>query len=263
LPHSPSLTGLTDIGRTRKRNEDSLSLLPNIGVAVVADGMGGHPGGDVASRIAAETAARLLGEAQERDSADTEVREQLREAMAESFVMAHQEIRARGTVEPELEGMGTTLTAMVVHARSDTYVLGNVGDSRAYLYRCGKLTQLTRDDTWVQDQVDNERITIEAARKHPYSHLLTQCLGLEEPPIPQILDGRVEVGDTYLLCSDGLVGMLEDFEVERILEKELSANGDAGPDAPSSAVKALVDAANSGGGYDNITAALIRIDAHS
>jgi len=260
---SHSVTGLTDIGRSRKRNEDSLSLLPSVGVAVVADGMGGHPGGDVASRIAAETATRLLEAAHEENPPTTAVEEHLRAAMAECVIAAHDEIRAHAAREPELEGMGTTLTAMIVHAETGMYVLGHVGDSRAYLYRNGVLKQLTRDHTWVQDRVEKGDIRPEAARKHPFGHMLTQCLGLEDRPVPQILDDHVKGGDAYLLCSDGLVGMLEDSELEAILADQLASNGPGGPVDPLATVQALLDAANAAGGHDNITAALVRIDSDS
>lgn len=230
-------------------------MAPEQGVAVVADGMGGHPGGDVASRIAAETAAKVLREAVGAGLVgDSETH--LRAAMARSVVAAHDAIRAHGRDDPELAGMGTTLTAMIVDAPAARYVLGHVGDSRAYLFRDERLTQLTRDDTWVQERVEASQLTPEQARRHPFGHLLTQCLGLDDPPIPHILGGRVEAGDAFLLCTDGLVGMLEDEEMERILAEHLAPN--AGPHDAEAPVRALLDAANEAGGYDNITAALLR-----
>ena len=128
------------------------------------------------------------------------------------------------------------------------------------LFRAGRLTQLTRDDTWVQDQVEARRLTAEQARHHPFGHLLTQCLGLDEEPIPQVLSGTAEPGDTYLLCTDGLVGMISDGELAAILSEQL----DVGPSADEAEddlkpVRALVQAANGVGGRDNITAALVRI----
>ena len=256
VPNPPSVVGLSDIGKARTRNEDSLCLLPELGVAVVADGMGGHPGGDIASRIAAEASASVLADARKSARAD-DAPTSLRQAMARSVAAAHDRIRWYGLEEPELNGMGTTLTALVVDVDSATYVLGHVGDSRAYLFRGGELTQLTRDDTWVQERVDADQLTPEQARNHPFGHLLTQCLGLEEPPIPHIIDGSVAAGDTYLLCTDGLVGMLADGELRRILNDQLAGNGVSDPaDAP---VRALLDAANAAGGYDNITAALVRV----
>jgi PPM family protein phosphatase len=256
VPNTPLVVGLTDVGQTRTRNEDSLSLIPSLGVAVVADGMGGHPGGNVASRIAAQTAAQVLQEELEGSSPD-DPPTRMGAAMTRSVFRAHEEIRAHGAKEPELDGMGTTITALAVDASSDAYVLGHVGDSRAYLFRDGKLTQLTRDDTWVQERVDLDQLTAEQARRHPFAHLLTQCLGLEETPEPHIMHGSVRIGDVYLLCSDGLVGMLEDAQLADILAEKLGANGTPGGGEP--AVQALLDAANAAGGYDNITAVLVTI----
>ena len=252
------MLGLSDVGRTRTRNEDSLSLVPEHGVAVVADGMGGHPGGDVASRIAAETAAKVLTEelgASPPTHHDAPTR--LSSAMRRSVIKAHQEIRAKGELEPRLEGMGTTITALAVDPEADVFVLGHVGDSRAYRFRDGKLTQLTRDDTWVQERVEANVLTLEQARRHPFSHLLTQCLGLEDAPTPHIVHGSVEIGDAYLLCTDGLVGMVDDPELEQILAHELGKNGASAPG--EAALRALLDAANEAGGYDNITAVLLTI----
>jgi PPM family protein phosphatase len=251
----PIVTGLSDIGRIRSRNEDSIALLPDLGVAVVADGMGGHPGGDVASRIAAQTTALELqdsvGPAIHRDQ---DVVSQVRTAMAESVGAAHEAIRAEGKTDPELEGMGTTVTALVVDLPTATYVIGHVGDSRAYLLRNDALTQITRDDTWVQDRVDNGEFSQEQADRHPFGHILTQCVGLEDTPTIHVMDGRTEAGDVYLLCSDGLVGVLNDDVIADLLRSAFAS----GPsdEAARSAATALVASANEAGGYDNITVAL-------
>lgn len=253
MPHLSTVVGFSDVGRARSRNEDSLCLLPALGVAVVADGMGGHPGGDVASRLAAETASKILEDQLPRGRDAQEV-------MLRSVLGAHEAIRAEGARKPDLDGMGTTLTALAVDPVSDTFVLGHVGDSRAYRYRAGTLTQLTKDDTWVQERIDAQQLTPEQARRHPFSHLLTQCLGLEDTPVPHVFQGPVEVGDVYLLCTDGLVGMVEDQELAEILRHEIGANGDSGSAAHQEpAVRALVEAANEAGGYDNITAVLVTI----
>lgn len=230
---------------------------------MVADGMGGHPGGHVASKIAAETAAGVLQEELGDglgEAPDPSVR--LGEAMLRSVLRAHEAIRTEGTREPELDGMGTTITALALDSESDAFVLGHVGDSRAYRFRKGKLTQLTRDDTWVQERVDAQQMSTEQARRHPFSHLLTQCLGLEDEPVPHISHGSVEVGDVYLLCTDGLVGMLDDPQLMEILEREMGGNvAPTGGEQNEPVLRALVDAANEAGGYDNITAVLITIGA--
>jgi protein phosphatase len=227
------------------------------GIAVVADGMGGHPGGDVASRIAADTAVRVLGEELDRASRPGEGRpERLSAAMHSSVLSAHEAIRARGRAEPELDGMGTTITAIAVDAGSGLFVLGNVGDSRGYRFRAGELTRLTKDDTWVQERIDARQLTPEQARRHPFAHLLTQCLGLEDAPKPRITQGSIQPGDAYLLCTDGLVGMIDEVRL-----MELMANSMRQPSAASSdeTLRSLIDAANAAGGFDNITAVLVTI----
>ena len=253
MPENIVIAGRSDVGQLRRRNEDSFAVFPELGVAVVADGMGGHPGGDVASRIAAETAAGTLAEAvRGRSGTDDDFVDAFRRIMREAVLGAHAAIREEGRANPELDGMGTTLTAMVVDA-DRRWVVGHVGDSRAYRLRDGELHQLTRDDTWVQDQIDQGAMKPESARLSPYAHLLTQCVGLEDEPTPQLLDGHAVPGDVFLLCTDGLVGMLEDGRVAEILRKD---GGDGPPHGP---LDALVEAANEAGGHDNITATLVRV----
>jgi len=146
--------------------------------------------------------------------------------------------------------MGTTLTAMATDAETGAWVIGHVGDSRAYRFADGDLQQLTRDDTWVQERIDRGEMRPESARLSPYAHLLTQCLGLEEEPTIRLLDGRARPGERYLLCTDGLVGMLDDEQVAAILSE---AEGDDGTEA----LCRLIDEANDAGGHDNITAAIL------
>ncbi|MDX1645784.1 MAG: protein phosphatase 2C domain-containing protein [Longimicrobiales bacterium] len=261
MPKNIAIAGDSDVGLLRRRNEDSFAVSAELGIAVVADGMGGHPGGDVASRLAAENAARVLSEAAtdsgaggEEEGADHFV-ERFRSVMGDAVMEAHRAIRSKGEVQPELDGMGTTLTAMIVDRASGAWVIGHVGDSRVYRLREGSLEQLTRDDTWVQDQVDRGAMQPENARHSPYAHLLTQCVGLADPPAPQLLHGVGEAGEVYLLCTDGLVGMLDDGRVASIL-----ANGTDPSSSPEQPLQALIEAANEAGGHDNITAALVKLE---
>lgn len=260
MPPSIAVAGLSDVGQVRRRNEDSFTVIPDMGIAVVADGMGGHPGGDVASKVAAEaTATRLaeavtghrngskrLGEGPSPSTSDHDVFvERFRPVMTEAVLAAHRAIRDEAAAQPSLDGMGTTLTAMVMSPESGAWVIGHVGDSRAYLFRQGTLSQLTRDDTWIQDQIEHGVMQPESAKLSPYAHLLTQCVGLEDAPTPHVLNGLAQEGDVYLLCTDGLVGMVDDARVTEIL----------GEKAP---LERLVAEANEAGGQDNITAALVR-----
>ncbi len=247
LVKSILVQGASDIGRVRRRNEDSFALSAEHGLAVVADGMGGHPGGDIASQVAARTALETLVDAIG-DGNEATFREHATTHMERAIISAHGSIRSRGEAEPRLDGMGTTLTVMVAQRDGGHWAIGHVGDSRVYLFRDGVLVQLTRDDTWVQQQIDNEIMKPEQARRSAYAHLLTQCVGLEETPTPQVLTGEGQPGDCYLLCTDGLVGMLSDEEITRMLAA----------DAPGESILAqLLEAANDAGGHDNITAALV------
>jgi serine/threonine protein phosphatase PrpC len=252
-----TVNGLSDIGRVRNRNEDCLALVPELGAAVIADGMGGHPGGHVASRIAAETAAAHLGTLLpiEHPVEPDAVSAHLSQAMAEAVMWAHGAVRSEGSRDPVLDGMGTTLTAIAIDTPTGVFAIGHVGDSRVYRLRGGTLRQLTRDDTWVQQRVDASELTVDQAKRHPFGHMLTQCVGLPESPSPQILTGHVEPDDAYLLCTDGLTGMLDDDRLCAILSDAAADMGEG--DRSGRALRALIEQANEAGGYDNITAALI------
>ena len=251
-----SLAGLSDIGRIRRRNEDSLVLSAESGIAVVADGMGGHPGGDVASRAASNAAfeelSRLRAVPTTQSSAPP-----LDLAMSRVVLLAHAVVQDRSAQDAALAGMGTTLTAFAATVEDGTWVIGHAGDSRAYLLRHGSFRQLTRDDTWVQQRVDAAELTPAQARRHPFGHILTQCLGLEDPPEPQVLTGRLQPGDLFLLCTDGLAGMLEDEVIADALRAH--AQGAAHAADLEGAARTLVEMARERGGYDNITVALVAV----
>ena len=231
--------GLTDQGRVRARNEDALLQRPERGLFAVADGMGGHAGGDVASRIAVDVLDEHLLAAG-RTSGPDEIEAAIR--------AAHEAILRAARAESELEGMGTTLTTLLVH--HDGCAIGHVGDSRAYRLRGGALEQLTRDQTWVQDQIDAGVLTPEQARRHPYSAMITCALGIADVELDvQLPDPGCEAGDLFLLCSDGLTARLDDRDIAELLV----------PDDLDGTARALVDAANAAGGPDNITVVLVRI----
>jgi protein phosphatase len=246
-----TISGLTDIGQKRSRNEDSLEIRSEFGIAVVADGMGGHPHGDLASSLATETVTAKLQEFAQSDSGSS----RSMDAMAKALLSAHEVIRTNIEENPELDGMGTTVVSMLIGPSSESYTLGHAGDSRAYRLRDGELTQLTTDDTWVQERLDANHLTAEQASGHPLGHMITQCLGLENRPDPHVSEGSLIAGDIYVLCSDGLTGVLTDENIAEILQGKFGPNPDS-QDAEA-AVKDIVDAANHAGGHDNITAALV------
>jgi protein phosphatase len=238
--------GLTDRGQRRARNEDAYLIAAAVHLDVVADGMGGHRAGDVASALAIDEMRRCL--VKESSGAP------LGERMAEAVIRADRRIREQAASDATREGMGTTVTALAVDPEEERTVIVHVGDSRAYLLRDGRLSQLTRDHTWVQDQVDAGALTPAEARRHPYSSVLTQAAGVGDEIVPQVLRAAAVPGDVYLLCTDGLTNMLSDVAIERILEDTMHAGLDA-------AARALVAAANDRGGVDNITAVLLRVES--
>jgi protein phosphatase len=219
-------------------------MLPANGLFIVADGMGGHAAGEVASEMAVQMIARGLEGVVGQTDADAAHR--MRLAIHE----ANSAIFQRTVDEPEKRGMGTTATAMVING--PRYLLGQVGDSRAYLLREGQLLQLTKDHSYVQEQVDAGYLTPDQARTHPYSNVITRCVGANSDVVPDIYVGTLRGGDMFLLASDGLTGMLEDHELLGILNSN---------DAPAQVVDSLVTEANRRGGLDNITVIIVRIDA--
>ena len=227
----------TDIGRSRERNEDS--FLVKEPMFAVADGMGGHRGGDVASALTLETM-------QGTDvSADGPLA-----GLVEEIKAANRAVLERGSADTALRGMGTTITAIVIDG--GTAYLGHVGDSRAYLLRDGALQQLTEDHTLVQRMVREGKLTPEQAERHPQRSILTRALGVDDDVEPYELTFDLHEGDRLLICSDGLTGMVRDDEIQRILESE--------PDPQAAAERLVETAALEGlGGDDNIT--VIVIDA--
>jgi protein phosphatase len=223
----------TDIGRVREKNEDS--YLVEEPLFAVADGMGGHKGGDVASQLALET---IEGE----PAADLAKR--LRDANAAVF--------ERSQSDRSVSGMGTTVTAVVVDGTSALFA--HVGDSRAYLLRAGDLRQLTDDHTLVARMVKSGEITEAEAEVHPHRSVLTRALGTEPDVIVDEFDVALTDGDRLLLCSDGLTGMVTEEQIVAILS--------AAPD-PQDAANRLVRAANRAGGVDNITVVVIDLQSEA
>jgi len=236
--------GRTDVGIIRSGNEDSYLMVPDRGIFVVADGMGGHAAGEVASEMAVRFVARDLGSL--KGLSDDQVAERMRVSVR----TANSAIFQRTLTEHDKRGMGTTVTALVLY---DTrFLIGQVGDSRCYLLRDGKLTQITKDHSYVQEQVDAGYLTPEQARSHPYSNVITRCVGANSDVMPDVYVGAVRPKDVFLLASDGLTGMLEDHQLAEVLHADRM---------PQEQVDALVAEANRHGGLDNITAIIVRIDS--
>ena len=231
--------GATHVGRVRKGNEDAFRLDAEKGIFLVADGMGGHAAGEVASRLAADATLRILSDATL----------PWPERLESAFRSAHQDIVECCAGDPETEGMGTTLTVALL-LRDGTLHLGHIGDSRAYLLTGEQLRQLTHDHTWVQKEIDGGRVPLEEAKSHPLSHILTRVLTSDEPGKPDISTTSVRPGDVVLLCTDGLHNMVDGPALLDFLMR----TGD-----PAETCKRLITAANRAGGFDNSTVIVIRI----
>lgn len=237
--------GTSDTGRVRPGNEDAFLVDAPRGIFLVADGMGGHAAGEIASRLATEAAGETLARAV--DGAGSG--EALTAALQEAFSLAHERIARCCADQPRTHGMGTTLTVCVLTPEGSCWI-GHVGDSRAYLLRNGHLEQLTVDHTWVQREVDAGRLSPDAVRRHPLAHILTRVLIADVREEPDLLAPAIQPADLLLLASDGLTGMLEDAEIARILTQ---------PHPLRKLTATLVREANARGGVDNITAVLVRI----
>jgi len=237
--------GETDVGRERDRNEDAFLCLSDCGLFLVADGMGGETAGDEASRLAVETLQEVLTP-ERLSAADRSLEETLREALEaanEAVLDAARSLVGRAR-------MGTTAALAVV--REGVVHISHVGDSRVYLIRDGKAVSLTRDHSTVMALVDAGHLTLEQARTHPLRNELTQCLGVNERVNPDYCALRLRPGDRILLCTDGLWDMVSDEDLARIVTQH--------PE-PHDAVQTLITAANEAGGYDNITAIVIAVEA--
>jgi protein phosphatase len=228
----------TDVGRMRKNNEDSyLSAKP---VAAVADGMGGHSAGEVASAIAIEELA-ALGERGPWEN-ETAATDDLKQAI----LRANRRIREMAASDRKLNGMGTTLVALLEDG--DMVHVANVGDSRGYLLRQGELSQVTVDHSLVQELVDDGRLSPEDAERHPQRSVITRALGIDPEVEFDLFTYKLQVGDRLLLCSDGLSDVVEPTQIRNVLLRVRS---------PQKAARQLVTVANEQGGPDNITVIVV------
>ena len=239
--------GRSEIGLVRTTNQDAFVTIDSLGLWAVADGMGGHVGGDVAAQLAIASikANAELSSATLRQGHTTPP-----QFLTELITQAHLAIMGRAQLEPRLKGMGTTLVMLLIHS-SDTPEahVAHLGDSRAYRFRSGTLTPLTRDHTLIEKYLARGILTEKAARTHPERHVLTRALGMSAPMKPSISSSPLETEDLLLLCSDGLTKMLEDDDIRHIMA---DAKGD-----PIRACDNLIDASLEHGGTDNVTVVVI------
>jgi serine/threonine protein phosphatase PrpC len=236
----------TDVGMIRSGNEDHFSVKAapsgDRGLFIVADGMGGHAAGEVASEMAVQVIELELGGVNDLDDRATA------ERVADALRKANRNIHDRTITEVDKQGMGTTASVLLLSGTK--YLIGQVGDSRVYLLRDGALQQITKDHSYVQEQVDAGFLTPEQARYHPYSNVITRCVGASSDVVPDIYEGEVRVGDIFLVASDGLTGMVDDRRLQVLLMSRAE---------PDRKVHALISEANGRGGLDNITAIVVQV----
>ncbi len=245
----------TDVGVKRRFNQDNFCTNEELGLFVVADGMGGHAAGEVASRIAVEEIVRVLSNA--RDDEDWTWPDSFDMTMSLAanklkfaIHVANEKIRNATLERAEYGGMGTTIVAAMIIG--DSCSIAHVGDSRAYLVREGQIRPLTSDHSWVNDQMKQGFLTAEHARNHPFRNVITQALGSGADPQVDLMELPLKHGDLLLLCSDGLNSMLTDNEILGLIRE-------GGPAALDELTMNLIEAAKRRGGDDNITVALIDI----
>jgi PPM family protein phosphatase len=246
--------GLTDVGRKRDHNEDSFLVDEDLGLFIVADGMGGHAGGGTASRLAVETVQAAMREARAA-TPDLLSREgpleqsPAREALREAVERACRSIYRAAQGDPNLAGMGTTVTAAAVAGRHA--FVAHVGDSRCYLVRGGHIYQVSEDHSLVNEQLKAGAITADEAKSSRFKNIITRSVGFEEEVAVDLMGVDVEPGDRLVLCCDGLSNHAEDEEILHIVS---SATFEEAP-------RRLVDLANDRGGDDNITVIVVEVAA--
>lgn len=243
----------TDTGLVRAHNEDSIALSPECGLAILADGMGGYNAGEVASSIATSTLKESVEQQIQSHgwNARANLSKFIQHLLVGSVERANNAILDAARAEPQFSGMGTTVVAAFFH--HDKMTVAHVGDSRLYRLRRGVLTLMTRDHSLLQEQIDAGMIDAEMARFSPNRNLITRAVGVDYTINVEIHDHQTQVGDTYLLCSDGLSDMLSMQEIAEILNKtasDLELTCDA-----------LVARANRNGGRDNTSVILVTVQS--
>ena len=240
-------TGLSHQGQVRASNQDALAIDNERGLWVVADGMGGYTGGEVASELAVSTIVNYM---RNTPAASTHGEDHRAKILSEAVSAAKIAIQARIAKEPDLQSMGTTVVAAwFIPDPKPSMAIAHVGDSRAYQIRSGQMMALTTDHSLVQQLVTEGHITLEQAQDHPKKNVIVRALGLNFPSAPDIAVHPLEPDDIILLCTDGLTKMLPDPEILAII-LELK-------NLPQEACQRLIDQANSAGGLDNTTVLLV------
>ena len=239
--------GRSETGLVRTSNQDTFAVIDHTGMWAVADGMGGHAGGAIAAQTAISTvqAQAAFWQEQLRSGSASPI-----DVLTALINRAHEAILDRARSQPKLKGMGTTLVLLaVIPDQTSMAYVAHVGDSRAYRFRAGALTPLTKDHSLIEKYLERGILTPETAKTHPERHVLTRALGVSAAAAPTIAGCAMQEDDLVMLCSDGLTKMLEDQDIQRIL-----CDGDL---SPANACDRLIAAALDRGGDDNVTVVVV------
>ncbi len=234
--------GKTDIGLRRQNNEDVFMVSPEHDFCLAADGMGGAAAGEVASKIFAETTLDIFSAQQNRSEKDTLYRVQ------KAFNSANEKILEHIVAHPDHKGMGCTAELLAFF--EENFILGHIGDSRTYRLRNGELEQLTEDHTLVQQQLREGLISPDEIKNHPMRHVIFRAVGIREEMTIDLLQGKTQPADLFLLCSDGLTDMIEDDQILDVLCADTDFNHKT---------ETLIESAKVAGGLDNITVVLAAV----
>jgi PPM family protein phosphatase len=245
--------GLSDVGLTRVHNEDYFEIDPEHRLYIVADGMGGHSHGEVAAQLAVNSIRDFIHKTADKDTTwpfgmDNRL-ERHTNLLKMAIRIAHDSVLRAISKDGSLYGMGTTVVGFLL--AGNVAAVAHVGDSRAYRLRSGRLDQLTQDHTWVNEQVVAGFLSKEQARSHPLKNVVTRALGGESDVLVDVREIEVRAGDIYLLCSDGLTGMLSDADIRDRL---------AGAGSLHEVCRRLVNDSNARGGIDNVTVVVLAIE---
>jgi len=243
------IAGFTDTGLRRQINEDHIDFNQELGIAVLADGMGGHQSGEIASHMAVESVMEHLRSMADPESSRAITGSQLLEYVSNTISYSNSMIFQASEALEQHKGMGTTLVAALV--RDGFIYAGHVGDSRLYVFRDSSLERITKDHSLVQDLVDRGFYTEEEAREASVGHIVTRALGTKEQVEVDTVQHELRDGDIYLLCSDGLSDMVADWKIQETLRERMHDLDDA--------AQTLVRVANSHGGKDNISVILMQM----
>lgn len=233
----------TDVGLKRENNQDTFLLDPDLGLYLVADGMGGHKGGEVASAIASQTVREVV-----KDSWEKESGVDIRDLLVRAYKAASQKVWQESQKNTELRGMGTTMVTSLI--REGHIYIANVGDSRAYLTCAEGCWQLTEDHSLVNEQIRAGLLTDDQARHYHAKNVITRSVGFESEVVCDVISKKLRIGEIFILCSDGLSGLVTDRKIYEISRKT----------PPDELVPSLINEAKNNGGDDNVTVLVLSVN---